>query len=63
MSLSAMSLGHRFCVCRKHGTRGGGWEHSKGANSMVASGIGFKRPWSYLVGPPFLAFIVVWKGG
>ena len=37
MSLPAMSLGLRFCVSRMGGTGGGGWVHSKGANSMAMS--------------------------
>ena len=37
MSYPAMSLGDRFCVSRKGGTGGGGWVHSKGANSMTVS--------------------------
>ena len=47
MPLPAMSLGLWFCVSRKGGTGGGGWEHSKGANSMAASGLVFR---SNLVG-------------
>jgi len=47
MSLLAMSLGLRFCVCRKGRTGGGGWVHPKGANSMAASGLVFR---SNLVG-------------
>ena len=43
MSLPAMSLGLRFCVSRKGGTGGGGWVHPKGANSMAASGLVFRR--------------------
>jgi len=39
MSLLAMSLGLRSCVSRKGGTRGDGWVHPKGANSMAASGL------------------------
>ena len=39
ISLPAVSLGLRFCVNRKGGTRGGGWVHPKGANSMAASGL------------------------
>jgi len=39
MSLSAMSLGLRFCVSRKGGTGGGGWVYPKGENSMAASGL------------------------
>ena len=42
MSLLAMSLGLRFCVSRKCGTGGGGWVHSKGENSMAASGLVFR---------------------
>ena len=42
MSLPAMSLGLRFCVSRKGGIGGGGWVHSKGANSMAASGLVFR---------------------
>ena len=38
MSLPAMSFGDRFYVNRKGRTGGGGWVHSKGANSMVVSG-------------------------
>jgi len=38
MSLLAMSFGLGFCV-RKGGTRGGGWVHPKGANSMAMSGL------------------------
>ena len=47
MSLPAMSLGLRFGVSRKGGTGGGGWVHTKGANSMAASGLVFR---SNLVG-------------
>jgi len=43
MSLPAMSLGLRFCVSRKGWTGGGGWVHPKGANSMVVSGLIFRR--------------------
>jgi len=42
MSLSAMSLGLRFCVSRKGRTGGGGWVNPKGANSMAASGLIFR---------------------
>ena len=42
MSLLAISLGLRFCVSRKDGTRGGGWVHPKGANSMATSGLVFR---------------------
>jgi len=42
MSLLAMFLRLRFCVSRKGGTGGGGWVHSKGVNSMVASGFVFR---------------------
>ena len=42
MSLPAMSLGLRFCVSRKGGTGGSGWAHTKGANSMAASGLVFR---------------------
>ena len=42
MSLPAMSMGLRFCVSRKGGTRGGGWVHPKGANSMAVSGLVFR---------------------
>jgi len=38
-----MSFGDRFCFSRKGGTGGGGWVHTKGANSMAASGLGFRR--------------------
>ena len=38
----SMSLGFRFGVNRKGGTRGGGWVHPKGVNSMAASGLVFK---------------------
>ena len=37
MSHLPMSLGDRFCDSRKGGTRGGGWVHPKGANSMALS--------------------------
>jgi len=37
--MMSMSLGLRSCVSRKGGTRGGGWVHPKGANSMAASGL------------------------
>ena len=77
MSLSAMSLGLRFCVNRKGGTGGGGWVHPKGVNSTAMSGLacrkaligtgraisvlfginGLRNKPSYLVGPPFLAFM------
>ena len=40
----AMSLGDRLCVSRKGGTRGGGWVHPKGANSMATSGLSFEQP-------------------
>ena len=57
MSLPAMTLGLRFGVCRKGGTRGGGWVHPRGANSMAASGlvsrsdlVGTGRPISVLFG-------------
>jgi len=43
MSLPAMSLGLRFCASRKGGTGGGGWVHTKGANSMVISGLRIKE--------------------
>ena len=39
MSHPAMSLGDRFCDSRKGGTRGGGWVHPEGANSMAMSGL------------------------
>ena len=39
MSLSAMSLGLRFCMSRKGRTGGGEWVHPKGANSMAVSGL------------------------
>jgi len=42
MSLPAMSLGLRFCVSRKGGTRGGGWVDPKGENSMATSGLIFR---------------------
>jgi len=42
MSLPAMSLRLRFCMSRKCGTGGGGWVHSKGKNSMAASGLVFR---------------------
>jgi len=42
MSLPAMSLGFRFYVSRKGGTRGGGWVHLKGANSMAMFGLVFR---------------------
>ena len=38
MSLSAMSLGLRFCMSRKGRTGGGEWVHPKGANSIATSG-------------------------
>jgi len=47
MSLPAMFLGLRFCMSRKGRTGGGGWVHSKGANSMATSGLVFR---SNLVG-------------
>jgi len=31
---SGSVLGDRFCVSRKGGTGGGGWVHTKGANTM-----------------------------
>ena len=37
MSLTAMSLGLKFCMSRKAGRGGGGWVHLNGANSMAAS--------------------------
>ena len=43
MSLLAMSLGLRFCICRKGGTRGGGWVHPKGANNMTTSGLACRK--------------------
>ena len=43
MSHPAMSLGDRFCDSRKGGTGGGGWVHSKGANSMAVSGLSGKK--------------------
>ena len=54
MSHPAMSLGDRLCVSRKGGTRGGGWVHPKGANSMAVSGLraAVQRSWSAL-GRPF----------
>ena len=39
MSHPAMSLEDRFCDSRKGGTRGGGWVHPEGANSMAVSGL------------------------
>jgi len=43
MSLPAMSFGNRFCVSRKDSTRGGGWVHLKGANSMAMSGLSVRK--------------------
>ena len=37
--MMSLSLGLRFCMSRKGGTGGGGWVHSKGANSMAMSGL------------------------
>ena len=50
MSHPAMSFGDRFCDSRKGGTRGGGWVHPEGANSMAVSGLhdrklGLGRQW------------------
>ena len=56
MSLPAMSLALRFRVSRKGGTRGGGWVHPKGAKSMAASGLVFRRD---LVGVEGLHSLVV----
>ena len=39
-----MSLpGLRFCVSRKGGTGGGGWEHPKSVNSMASSGLACRK--------------------
>ena len=38
-----MSLGNKFYVNRKGGTRGGRWVYLKGANSMAVSGLGFRK--------------------
>jgi len=53
--IPAMSLGLRFWVSRKGGTRGGGWVHPKGANSMAASRLVFR---SDLVGIGTAIFIL-----
>ncbi len=34
--LGKMSVGDRFSVSRKGGTRGGGWVHSQGENAQCA---------------------------
>ena len=39
MSLLAMTLGLKFCMSRKGGTRGGGWVQPKGANSISMLGL------------------------
>jgi len=39
MSLSAMSFGDRFCFSRRGRIGGGGWVHSKSANSIATSGL------------------------
>jgi len=44
MSLPAMSLRNRFCVSGNSGTRGSGWEHLQGANSMADSGLASGTP-------------------
>jgi len=43
MSLPAMSFGDGFCFSRKVGTGGGGWVHPQGANSIAASGLGYRK--------------------
>ena len=44
MSYLGMSLGDRFCTSRKGGTRGGGWVHPKGADSMAMSKLACEKP-------------------
>ena len=49
MKLSASDVtsgsvpGNRFCVSRKGGTGGGGWVHTKGANTMAMSELGYGK--------------------
>ena len=54
MSHSAVSLGLGF---RKGGTRGGGWIHLKGANSMAKSGLCCRKALVGTIGGPFLLFL------
>ena len=44
MSLSAMSLGLRFCTSRKGGTGGGGRVSTLGPRNMAASGLSCRKP-------------------
>ena len=44
----------RFCVSRKDETGGDGWVHPKGANSMVVSGLSFRKA---LVGTGWTVFL------
>ncbi len=39
-----ISLGDRFCVSRKGGTRGGGWVHPQGENGVVQPWMGHRKP-------------------
>ena len=58
MSRLAISSGDRFCVSRKGGSGGGGWAHTKGAESMVMSGLGIeKSPW---LDGPYLSCLHKW---
>ena len=56
MYLLAMSLGLRFCASSKGGTGGGGWAHPKGANSMAASGLSYRKA---LVGTGLAIFLLL----
>ena len=49
-SLPAMTSGDMFCFSRKGGIGGGGWVHTKDADSMVVSGSTLKTPWLALSG-------------
>ena len=45
MSLGATFFQDWFCASRNGGTGGDGWVQLKGADSMAASGLSYRKPW------------------
>ena len=60
MPILVMSFGDRFCMSLKGGTGGGGWVHPQGANSMVASGLSYRKT---LVGTEWFISVLVGING
>jgi len=56
--LAYFALVEDFCANRKGGTGGGWWVCPKGANSMAASWLGYRKPWLVL-GGPFLCLLCI----